>query len=138
MTIAAIIQKAVATITNSPNARVTTPVGKYPNPQPANTPNAFFVFNISEESARAMITNSVWSSTAVTFQAMDLNPALPTYLFPVLGFAEWTTNEEVVKIIQTRWLEPDSIVEFRKLIAQFDDESGTTVPLTEGAILGFI
>ncbi|TFY82530.1 hypothetical protein EWM64_g1480 [Hericium alpestre] len=122
-TMAAVLKTVIAEITCTPQVKVASPIGTYvtmADMRPSNTPNAFLIFNLPAEAVTQLLAKRVWSTSAITFQALPVNPGLPQYLFTLGGFNDGD-EDEVISCICEHWTSEAANEFFAELIELFEE-----------------
>lgn len=93
---------AATEITQADNVGISTPIPSEKVSRDERLPNSFLIYNLSDENINTLMQRGVWSSSAITFRVVELNPPRPDFLFTLKGF---TTRDDtsILNVVKTVW-----------------------------------
>jgi hypothetical protein len=97
---------AVAEITQSRDIGTSTPRRSKTAERQGHAPKSFLIFNLTDTHYDLLLHRKVWSSAALTFRVIQLNPPCPDFLFALQGFASHLTND-ILHIVRSAWQHPE-------------------------------
>jgi hypothetical protein len=97
----------VANITQSDNVSVSAPKQSEDTVRARHTPSSFLIYNLTDDQSTLLLKCRMWSSTAVTFRVITLQPTCPDFLFTIKGFSTLTTND-ILSAVSTVWQDDET------------------------------
>ena len=93
---------AVTEIIQADAVGISTPIPSENASRSEKFPNSFLIYNLSDENINTLMQRGVWSSPAITFRVVELNPPRPDFLFTLKGF---TTRDatSILNVVKTVW-----------------------------------
>jgi hypothetical protein len=112
---------AVADITQSDLVSVSAPKQSAEAMKVKRTPSSFLIYNLTNEHC-ALLTNCwIWSSNAITFRVIALQPSCPDFLFTIKGFSTLTT-EDISNTVSTVWHDEETMTTIKSTANSFVQE----------------
>ncbi|KAI0038395.1 hypothetical protein FA95DRAFT_1613422 [Auriscalpium vulgare] len=90
-------------------------------------PKVFLIRGLSAEEASAILSGNVYSTPLVTFQALPLDPEIPSLILSLAGFLATATEADVLATVIETWNKPATLAFFDELM---ESTMTTEKPLT--------
>ena len=93
---------AVADITQSDHVSVSAPKQSTDAIKARRPPSSFLIYNLTDDHCSLLTKRRIWSSTAITFRVIALQPTCPDFLFTIKGFSTLTIDD-IASAVSTVW-----------------------------------
>jgi hypothetical protein len=107
--------KAVFGLTRSLNTMVAAPKPDGESNQDPNLPLTFLIYGLEEHSYNKLLSNTIWSSEAITFRVVSLDFPRPDFLFTIKGFSTLDVGA-IYKMVHKVWHDEQTGRYFQELI----------------------